>query len=454
MRPAHARGGPRGPSVVPRRSAGERSGGDRRQGALLYSRSSSLFPRRQVVAVTRPRRAEPTTAVGSRPPLGALAASPDARRPAARGSRTAAHYRIRPLPGLRVRRPTSPLRVLGADAGQPRTRAASTRTRVHRTTRPATCTCSGRSASSRGALHGPQSRGRPSSSSRDAHRHRSVATCSTGSVRGWAWPRRRAERLGSAAAALYVFNPVSFYDSALWGQTDAAGALVLLLGVAALIRGNSEGATALAAMAALVKPQFGVVLVPLVGVVLLKRHLLQAGLGPAHAPWAPPARGMARRASRAGPARIVAGGRPRRLPCRRAPVRAGHPGLPRLMGRNTAGGYEYLTVNAFNPWALVGSRGIHRSRRRCLWQSTSVPGPRPVPRSPSARRCCRRLPVGLWNVRRSATTAGPSSSRRSCSRSPSSCSRRASTSATSSRRSRWCRCSRSCRGAGSWRSWG
>ena len=66
-------------------------------------------------------------------------------------------------------------------------------------------------------------------------------------VLGWAWPGRRAEALALAAAALYVFNPVSFYDSALWGQSDAAGALVLLLGVAALIRGNSEGAAALAA---------------------------------------------------------------------------------------------------------------------------------------------------------------------------------------------------------------
>ena len=100
-------------------------------------------------------------------------------------------------------------------------------------------------------------------------------------VRGWAWPGRAAESLALAAAALYLFNPVSFYDSALWGQTDAAGALVMLLGVAALIRGNSEGATALATMAALIKPQFGVVLIPLVGVVLLKRHLLRPGLGAA-----------------------------------------------------------------------------------------------------------------------------------------------------------------------------
>ena len=106
-------------------------------------------------------------------------------------------------------------------------------------------------------------------------------------VLGWTWPGRRAEALALVGAALYLFNPVSFYDSALWGQTDAAGALIRLLGVAALIRGNSEGAAALAATAAVVKPQFGVVLIPLVAFVLVKRHLLRPGTGPHHLPWAP-----------------------------------------------------------------------------------------------------------------------------------------------------------------------
>ena len=120
-------------------------------------------------------------------------------------------------------------------------------------------------------------------------------------VLGWTWPGRRAETMALAAAALYVFNPVSFYDSALWGQSDAAGALVLLLGAAALIRGNSEGAAALAVVAALVKPQFGVVLMPLVAFVLVKRHLVRPGSGPRHRPW--------------GPRRWPAGWRATRVPC-------------------------------------------------------------------------------------------------------------------------------------------
>ncbi|MGD8486631.1 MAG: hypothetical protein PVH07_08350, partial [Chloroflexota bacterium] len=176
-------------------------------------------------------------------------------------------------------------------------------------------------------------------------------------VRGWTWPGPRSEPLALAAAALYLFNPVSFYDSALWGQTDVAGALIVLLGLAALIRGNSEGAAALAATAALVKPQFGVVLIPLVAVVLLKRHLLQVGSGPRKPPWAP-ARVAAWLSREQGPRRlltafvaawlaffIIA------LPFGMGPYEY----LERMFG--TAGGYGYLSVNAFNLWALVALEG-------------------------------------------------------------------------------------------------
>lgn len=171
-------------------------------------------------------------------------------------------------------------------------------------------------------------------------------------VSGWARPGRRAEGLGLAAAALYVFNPVTWYDSALWGQTDAIGALVLLLGVAALIRGNSEGAAGLAVLAGLVKPQYGLVLAPLVIVILLKRHL--TGTNPRNEPW--------------GPQRLRAW-----LAREQGPVRIGTSfltgvvaffivALPFGMGpyeylalvASTAGQYKYLTVNAYNAWALIG----------------------------------------------------------------------------------------------------
>jgi len=106
-------------------------------------------------------------------------------------------------------------------------------------------------------------------------------------VRSWRAPRRDADRAALFAAGFYLFNPVTWYDSAIWGQTDAFGALVVLLTVAALVRGNSEGASALAVLAALIKPQFGIVLLPLVGIVLLRRHLFRPGTNPQHRVFAP-----------------------------------------------------------------------------------------------------------------------------------------------------------------------
>lgn len=52
------------------------------------------------------------------------------------------------------------------------------------------------------------------------------------------WCNREAAAVRSAliVATSYLFNPVSLYDSAIWGQTDAAGAFIMLLGVLALIR--------------------------------------------------------------------------------------------------------------------------------------------------------------------------------------------------------------------------
>ena len=198
-------------------------------------------------------------------------------------------------------------------------------------------------------------------------------------VRGWAWPGPRGSTLAIAAAALYLFNPVSVYDSALWGQTDAAGALILLLGLAALIRGNSEGAAALAATAALVKPQFGVVLIPIVAVVLLKRHLLQAGSGPRKQPWAPPA--LARWLSREqGPIRLLTAFVAAwvaffviALPFGMGPLEY----LERMFG--TAGGYGYLSVNAYNLWALVAPEGGSSLAAALAWNEDTLPLLGPLP---------------------------------------------------------------------------
>jgi dolichyl-phosphate-mannose-protein mannosyltransferase len=198
-------------------------------------------------------------------------------------------------------------------------------------------------------------------------------------VRNWAAGRPDAQRLGLIAAGLYLFNPVTWYDSAIWGQTDAVGALVLLLGVAALLRVNSEGAAALAVLAGLVKPQFGVVLAPLVGVVLLRRHLLAPGSGPHHEPIAPgflrgwfeDERGAWRLLSSAVVGLAV-------LLLIITPFSLDVPGFIRLM-LQTAGGYDWLSVNAYNMWALVGSEGNPPLAFGGGWSPDTVPLLGPIP---------------------------------------------------------------------------
>ena len=269
---------------------------------------------------------------------------------------------------------------------------------------------------------------RPSSSSRRCSLDIAVGYVLYRLVLGWAWPGRRAEALALGAAALYVFNPVTWYDSALWGQTDAAGALVLLLGVAALIRGNSEGAAALGVARG------------------ARQAAVRRGAHPAGrrscssgATCSDPARDRAtrpgaRRGCAAGwPAsrdrlRLVTSARRRagRVPRRwRCPSGWASRTTSRCMGSARPAATQYLTVNAYNPWALVG---VGRATRRSRWAMPLLVdrhGARSLGaaarRSPSAPLllvagflyglvpcCC-------------ATTGGPSSSPPSSCASPSSC---------------------------------
>ena len=203
-------------------------------------------------------------------------------------------------------------------------------------------------------------------------------------VLGWAWPGRRAEALALAAAALYVFNPVTLYDSALWGQTDSVGALVILLGVAAMVRGNSEGAALLGTLAALIKPQFGLVLIPVVAVLLVRRHLLRPGSGPRRSPWGPAwLRGWLARQQ--GWPRLVTSAIVALLTFHvvALPFGMGIPGYLKLMA-TTAAGYQYLSVNAFNPWALIGADGSQSLAATAMhqyyqWSSDTVPLLGPLP---------------------------------------------------------------------------
>jgi len=88
--------------------------------------------------------------------------------------------------------------------------------------------------------------------------------------------------LGLVAATIYLFNPGVVFDSAVWGQIDSVGTLVLLATIYALGRGWTEAAALGAVVAMLIKFQFAF-LIPIVLVVGLKRHLFGRSSDPRHA---------------------------------------------------------------------------------------------------------------------------------------------------------------------------
>ncbi len=145
------------------------------------------------------------------------------------------------------------------------------------------------------------------------------------------------------AAAVFLLVPVTWFDSAVWAQVDSVGTLVLVLAVRELWRGRSERAAILTTIAAIIKPQFGI-LIPLAAVVIIRRHWVErpddgSRLG-------------------GGPVRILtttlAGLVTATLVC--LPFGITILGLLKQIVE-TAGGYPYLTVNAYNPWALLSMDG-------------------------------------------------------------------------------------------------
>ena len=186
---------------------------------------------------------------------------------------------------------------------------------------------------------------------------------------GSSWFGRAA---GLMAAALYLFLPIGWYDSALWGQVDAVGALVMLAALLALADGWSEPAIALAVLGVLVKPQDAICLVVVLPI-LVRRHLLRVGSGPRPNLG----RRMANLNERLrgaityqGPLRLVStaavGVVVGILPLLPFDIQmfasadlqgnllAGHvAGLAGLFG-SVANQYAVLTANAYNAWSLVG----------------------------------------------------------------------------------------------------
>jgi Gpi18-like mannosyltransferase len=79
----------------------------------------------------------------------------------------------------------------------------------------------------------------------------------------WLLVRRRAgDGAALAAAALYLFNPGVLIAGPMWGQIDAAGTLVFLGALLATSSQRWALAGALGVVAGMIKPQFGLVLLP------------------------------------------------------------------------------------------------------------------------------------------------------------------------------------------------
>ena len=86
------------------------------------------------------------------------------------------------------------------------------------------------------------------------------------------------ERLALLGAAVVMVNPIFWFDSVVWGQVDSVGVVFLLLGLRALWRDQPERAAIFTVIAAIMKPQLGI-LIPLVAVVTIRRALLAADAG-------------------------------------------------------------------------------------------------------------------------------------------------------------------------------
>jgi dolichyl-phosphate-mannose-protein mannosyltransferase len=144
-------------------------------------------------------------------------------------------------------------------------------------------------------------------------------------VRRWASP-------GAAvgASALYLLNPAVLIAGPLWGQIDAAGTLLFLLALMATASRRWATAGALAMLAGMAKPQFGLVIIPVVFVALWL--------------WRTPAgiRPLARTALGALAVYVVLG-----APLLLDPVRYADQLL------ENAGTRPFVSLFALNPWGLL-----------------------------------------------------------------------------------------------------
>ena len=198
--------------------------------------------------------------------------------------------------------------------------------------------------------------------------------------------------VGLIAATLYLFVPVTWFDSALWGQIDAVGTLVLIVAVVLLIEGWSEPAVALTVLAVLIKPQYAIAL-GVVLPVLVRRHLIAVGSGPVPTLGGRLARldaGLGGLLRRQGPIRLATSALigsvallvpllPFDIAQFATPSLADVPGIGHVAGlmglfAQVGGEFSVVTANAYNAWALVGDHPLASviGSSGAAWTSDSV----------------------------------------------------------------------------------
>ena len=173
---------------------------------------------------------------------------------------------------------------------------------------------------------------------------------------GWlAWSMVRElggrDRLALAAAFVAVVNPISWFDSVVWGQVDSFGVVFVLLGLRELWRDRPERAAIYTVIAAVVKPQLGI-LIPLVAIITIRRALWPGGGFGDPERTGRPIRILTTAVSGFVTAWLLC------LPFGLSVVELSsqapfiQSGLLQQVAL-TAGGYPYLAVNAYNLWAIV-----------------------------------------------------------------------------------------------------
>ena len=200
---------------------------------------------------------------------------------------------------------------------------------------------------------------------------------------------RRSLALGAAFVA--VMNPISWFDSVVWGQVDSVGVVFMLLALREVWRDRPERAAILTVIAALIKPQLGI-LIPILALVTIRRAFWPVrDPGPAvQAPAPAPgigARFFAWERRTDHPSRVVTTAVaalittvllcvPFGLSVVEISLQAPYlkSGLIAQIFA-TASGYPYLTVNAFNPWALVAGDTGSSLANSGLWVCDGPFGP-------------------------------------------------------------------------------